>query len=121
MNKIETESVSPALCQRLKKPLHQLLHLLHSGRMLASEELDHPYRNHTHSNHWDATCSSQPPCSICGRVVPPPSAPQLPPLLGLPTRLTEVIAEAIDFDCSDGAVADPLYVARLVHMPEWTR
>ena len=112
MNKIEMESVSPGLCQRLKAPLRQLLHLLHSGRVLASEDLDQPH------SHWDASQALC--CSICGRVMPPSTSPQLPPLLGLPPRLTVVIAEAIDVASPGGDDPDSLRVAGLVHTPEWT-
>ncbi|VDM18312.1 unnamed protein product [Hydatigera taeniaeformis] len=112
-NKIETESVSPELCKRLKTPLQQLLLILHSGRVLASEELDqYQQQNHQSSN-------LQTECSHCGRVITPIGASRLPQLLGLSPRLTTVISEAIDSASVDSS-ADPLCVARLVHTPEWT-
>ncbi|KAL5969420.1 Sorting nexin-14 [Taenia solium] len=113
VSKIETESVSPELCKRLKAPLQQLLLLLHSGRVLASEELDQ-YRQH---DHWSSNLLAE--CRQCGRVVTSISASRLPQLLGLSPRLTTVISEAINSASAD-ANADPLCVARLVHTPEWT-
>ncbi|EUB56148.1 Sorting nexin-14 [Echinococcus granulosus] len=113
VNKIETDSVSPALCNRLKAPLQQLLLLLHSGRVLASEELDQ-YQQHSH---WSTNLQTK--CSKCGRVVTPIGSSHLPQLLGLSPRLTTVISEAIDSATAD-ANADPLCIARLVHTPEWT-
>ncbi|VDK23944.1 unnamed protein product [Taenia asiatica] len=113
VSKIETESVSPELCKRLKAPLQQLLLLLHSGRVLASEELDQYRQNDHRSSNLLAECRQ------CGRVVTSISASRLPQLLGLSPRLTTVISEAINSASAD-TNADPLCVARLVHTPEWT-
>uniref|UniRef100_A0A5K3ESZ7 PX domain-containing protein n=1 Tax=Mesocestoides corti TaxID=53468 RepID=A0A5K3ESZ7_MESCO len=107
VNKIETESLSPELCDRLKLPLHQLLFLLHCGRVLAGDELDH--QTMTGRDLLPRTCSE------CGCDIPPANAPQLPTLLGLPEEITAAIAEAIS-----ASAVDPLSVARLVHTPEWT-
>ncbi|KAM7534634.1 hypothetical protein Aperf_G00000113286 [Anoplocephala perfoliata] len=104
INNIETESVSPTLCKRLKVPLNQLLYLLHTGRVMGSEDLDH------HRPFSDGSTL----CTDCGRTIPAPGSSQLLELLNLPPRLTKVIAEAVDDE------ADPLCVARLIHSSEWT-
>ncbi|KAM3178640.1 hypothetical protein ACTXT7_002128 [Hymenolepis weldensis] len=116
VNNIETENVSPSLCKRLKVPLHQLLHLLHSGRVMASEDLDHhnPCGKHNHS-HSSPNVDGSNACLDCGLAIPPPGRSQLLELLNLPPSLTTVIAEAVDDE------VDPLCVARVVHTPEWTR
>ncbi|VUZ57170.1 unnamed protein product, partial [Hymenolepis diminuta] len=116
VNNIETENVSPSLCKRLKVPLHQLLHLLHSGRVMASEDLDHhdPCGKHNHC-YSSSNADGYNACTDCGLALPPPGRSQLHELLNLPPRLTTVIAEAVDDE------VDPLCVARVVHTPEWTR
>ncbi len=104
MQKIETEEVSTALCERLRRPLLQLLSLLQCGRVLATDN-------------DEGDLETQPTvCTDCAGEIPAVSAPQLPVLLGVEVGLASAIAEAIS-----ACLADPLSVARLVHTPEWTR
>ncbi|VDN96137.1 unnamed protein product [Rodentolepis nana] len=115
VNKIETECISASLCERLKIPLHQLLHLLYSGRVMAAEDLDlhNSFGKHNHSHDSSHTGGSN-VCSDCGLAVSPSGYSQLNELLNLPPSLTTVIAEAVNNKM------DPLCIARVVHTPEWT-
>nr|CDS33258.1 sorting nexin 14 [Hymenolepis microstoma] len=115
VNKIETESISSSLCERLKVPLHQLLHLLHSGRVMATEDLHrhNQFDKHNHG-HDSSNADGSNICADCGLVVSPPGYSQLTELLNLPPSLTTVIAEAVNDRM------DPLCVGRVVHTPEWT-
>ncbi|KAL7056560.1 hypothetical protein AAHC03_020976 [Spirometra sp. Aus1] len=99
VNNFANNSVSEALCARLRVPLHQLLLLLHCGRVIPDTDT------------FDSITRPLPTqCSDCQHPVSP--QPQLLSLLNMPATFTHTIQKAL-------SSPDPLSIARLVNAPEW--
>nr|VZI43855.1 unnamed protein product [Spirometra erinaceieuropaei] len=99
VNNFANNSVSEALCARLRVPLHQLLLLLHCGRVIPDTDT------------FDSITRPLPTqCSDCQHPVSP--QPQLLSLLNMPATFTHTIQKAL-------SSSDPLSIARLVNAPEW--
>uniref|UniRef100_A0A0X3PK08 Sorting nexin-14 n=1 Tax=Schistocephalus solidus TaxID=70667 RepID=A0A0X3PK08_SCHSO len=99
VNTFANNSVSEELCARLRVPLHQLLLLLHCGRVIPDTQAFDPITRPLPTQ-----------CSDCQHLVSP--KPQLLKLLNMPPTFTNTIQKAL-------SSSDPLSIARLVNAPEW--